>query len=342
MKKRIAFTLVELLVVIAIIAVLVALLLPAVQRVREAASRIKCTNNLKQLGLALHNYHGEYGCFPEARGVYPLSFSPQAFLLPYLEQSNVYDMIDFGANGATSDYKGDNAAAALIQIKNFICPSDISSAVLGGNGATSGVVFGGNSYCSCVGTGTSNPGQVPSNPSGAIVSGGSYVNGSYAYGDGVFLLSPGPTVNFISITDGTSNTAAFSESTFGNGIAGLSAMPSGPFDPTLLAIDISGSAMDPTTCASTTTVTGQRGDRWINGGYLSTAYNHWQLPNSSTPDCLNSGNATGLKTARSRHTEGVNLLLCDGSVRFVRNSISMTTWQALATRAGGDEVGSDF
>ena len=342
MKKRIAFTLVELLVVIAIIAILIGLLLPAVQKVRESASRAQCVNNLKQIGLALHNYHGDYNYFPEARGAYPLSFSPLAYMLPYLEQSAAYNTIDFGANGATSTYKGDNAAAALIDIKLFICPSDITSAVLGGNGATPGVVFGGNSYCSCVGTGLSNPNQVPSNPSGATVSGGSYMNGAYAYGDGVFLLQPGPLVNFMMITDGTSNTAAFSESTFGNGLAGLSPMPSGAFDPSLLAIDISGSAMDPETCASTTTVTGQRGDRWINGGYLSTAYNHWQTPNSPTPDCFNSGNATGLKTARSRHPNGVNLLLCDGSVRFVTNSISLTTWQAVATRSGGEEIGPDF
>ena len=97
--------------------------------------------------------------------------------------------------------------------------------------------------------------------------------------------------------------------------------------------------MDPATCAQTTTYTGQRGDRWINGGYLSTAYNHWTLPNSPTFDCLNSANNYGLKTARSRHTGGVNVLFCDGSVHFISNSISLQTWQALATRAGGEVVG---
>ena len=85
--------------------------------------------------------------------------------------------------------------------------------------------------------------------------------------------------------------------------------------------------------------TGQRGDRWINGGYLSTAYNHFTTPNSATPDCLNTSNNYGLKTARSRHTGGVNVLFCDGSLHFISNNVTLTTWQALATRMGGEVLG---
>jgi prepilin-type N-terminal cleavage/methylation domain-containing protein/prepilin-type processing-associated H-X9-DG protein len=321
--RRNAFTLIELLVVIAIIAVLIGLLLPAVQKVREAAARMKCTNNLKQIGLALHGYHDAYQYFPEARDAYPLCFSPHAHILPFVEQQNLYNLIDFtGANGATSTYKGVNSAAAQVPVSTFTCPSDVG-AVVGGNGAVAGLTFGGTNYVSCVGTGNSSSGVV---------------NGDYVSGDGVFLLTPGGPTAIKNITDGTSNTALFSESIFGNGTAGLSA-PAGTPDPTVLAKDISGSAMDPITCAATTTYTGQRGDRWINGGYLSTAYNHWTTPNSSTFDCLNSANNYGLKTARSRHTNGVNLCLCDGSVRFVNNGVSFVTWQALATRAGGEVVG---
>jgi prepilin-type processing-associated H-X9-DG protein len=178
-------------------------------------------------------------------------------------------------------------------------------------------------------------------PAGTGLSNGGVYSGDYVSGDGVFLLVPGGPVKIRMITDGTSNTAAFSESLYGDGTAALSTV-SGTPDPMLLAKDINGSAMDPATCASTTTFTGQRGDRWINGGYLSTAYNHYTTPNSRTYDCLNSANNYGLKTARSKHTGGVNLLLCDGSVHFVSDSISLTTWRALATRAGNDLVGSDF
>jgi prepilin-type N-terminal cleavage/methylation domain-containing protein len=324
MRSRRAFTLIELLVVIAIIAILIALLVPAVQKVREAAARAQCTNNLKQFGLALHGYHGVFNCFPPARDPFPLAFSPHAHLLPHMEQQAIFQLIDMtGAMGATSTYKGVNATAAATPVSVFSCPSDVNSFVPGGNGATPGVVFGGTNYSSCVGTGASGSGVF---------------NGDYVTGDGVFLLKPGGPVRFAHITDGTSNTAAFSESTYGSGLAGLSPAP-GALDPLTLAIHINGGAMDPATCASATTYTGQRGDRWINGGYLSTAYNHYYLPNSPTLDCLNSSNNFGLKAARSRHPSGVNLLVCDGSVRFLTNDIASATWRALATRAGNEVIG---
>ena len=286
---------------------------------------MQCVNNLKQIGLALHSYHDAVGNFPEARDTYPLCFSPHAHLLPYLDQEPLTQLIDFtGSNGATTTYKGINAIPAVVPVAVFNCPADVGS-VIGGNGAAASVVFGGTNYSSCVGTGL--------NSSGVY-------NGDYVSGDGVFLLPPGGPVKMVQIFDGTSNTAAFSESVYGNGLAGLSPAP-GVLDPLAVAIDISGAGMDPATCAATTTYTGQRGDRWINGGYLSTAYNHYSTPNSATLDCLNSSNNFGLKTARSRHSGGVNVLFCDGHVQFVANSVSLSTWRALATINGNEPVG-DF
>jgi prepilin-type N-terminal cleavage/methylation domain-containing protein/prepilin-type processing-associated H-X9-DG protein len=323
MRNRRAFTLIELLVVIAIIAVLVGLLLPAVQKVREAMNRTKCSNNLRQFGIALLAYHDTQRVFPGVRDTYPLCFSPHAHFLQYIEQGNLYQLIDFtGSNGATTTYKGINAIPAVVNVPIFSCPSDFGS-VPGGNGATPGVVFGGTNYVSNVGTGLSGTGVI---------------NGDYVTGNGVFLLKPGGPIRIADITDGTSQTAAFSESTYGDGTAALST-ETGILDPLLLAKDLSGSAMDPVSCAQATTYTGQRGDRWINGGYLSTAYNSFTTPNSATFDCLNTANNFGLKTARSRHPGGVNLLLCDGSVHFVTNNISLATWQALSTRSGGEVIG---
>ncbi|HVX13222.1 MAG TPA: DUF1559 domain-containing protein [Pirellulales bacterium] len=326
---RRGFTLVELLVVIAIIGILVALLLPAVQSARESARRANCTSNLKQLGIALQNYLDVTKRFPGVRDTYPMAFSAQAHLLPYCEQQPLFQTIDFsGVQGATTTYKGYNAAAAQVQVPVFNCPSDVG-AVLGGNGATAGVTFGGTNYVTCTGTGASSSGVI---------------NGDYLSADGVFVLTSatgqGP-IKAANIRDGMTCTAAFSESTYGSGQAGLSAPPSPLPDraPMTLAIDINGSAMDPVTCAGTTTYTGQRGDRWINGGYLSTAYNHYLIPNSTTFDCLNSANNYGLKGARSWHPAGVNLSLCDGSVRFVSEAINPPIWLYLATRAGGDVVG---
>jgi prepilin-type N-terminal cleavage/methylation domain-containing protein len=327
---RSAFTLVELLVVIAIIGILVALLLPAVQAARESARRATCTNNLKQLGIAVQNYYDSMRRYPAARDTYPMAFSAQAHLLPFCEQLPVFQMIDFtGQMGATSDYKGYNLPAAQMAIPVFNCPSDVG-AVQGGNGALPGVTFGGTNYVTCTGTGASASGVI---------------NGDYLTANGVFVLTSfggqGP-IRTADIRDGLSNTACFSESTYGNGLASLAPAPS-PLPrnaPMVLAIDISGSAMDPGTCAATTTYTGQRGDRWINGGYLATAYNHYLIPNSPAFDCLNSANNYGLKGARSWHPAGVNLTLCDGSVRFVSETIDQFIWLYLATRAGGDVVGN--
>ena len=130
-KQRSGFTLIELLVVIAIIAVLIALLLPAVQSAREAARRTQCVNNLKQLGLALHNYGSSYGAFPIGRSVFPnwtagptpYSYSPFAMLLPFVEQSPLYASINFNLPSGTA-YQAGNTTALATAVAGFLCPTD--------------------------------------------------------------------------------------------------------------------------------------------------------------------------------------------------------------------------
>ncbi len=351
MRSRRAFTLIELLVVIAIIAILIALLVPAVQKVREAAARTQCINNLKQFGIALHGYHNDYKCFPATRGDYPASFSAHTYLLPYLEQEPLYATINFTV-GTTS---GTNATAAAVNLPVFRCPSDIVGSLPGG-------AYGGTNYSTCVGTATVPIDPNLDDPTSVAITNPPGVYGDYGTGDGVFLIPIGPSstvggyITINQITDGTSNTAAMSESTFGSGLASGTTLtaPQNTMDPTLVAAYFgsgttgSGNIMDPGSCWGNTyysaqvTYSGQRGDRWINGGYNATAYNHYLTPNSATLDCFDSGNRYGLKAARSRHPGGVNLLLCDGTVHFVSNSISLATWRALATRAGNEVLGSDF
>jgi prepilin-type N-terminal cleavage/methylation domain-containing protein/prepilin-type processing-associated H-X9-DG protein len=300
MRTRSAFTLVELLVVIAIIGVLVALLLPAVQAAREAARRASCTNNIRQLGLALHNFHDVMGQFPAGRDPWPTPFSTHARLLPYLEQENLQNLIDY----SQSTSQGANAAAAAMPVKLFLCPSDSSE------GRVPGSSFGGCNYVANVGTGVN--------------------NGDYVTGDGVFLLNQ--PIGFRNLTDGSSHTAAFSESLLGDG-------QTTPTKPQRQAVQLSGSAATTTSACGSGPWIGTRGDRWINGGYLATLYNHFYPPNTTAWDCLNSSNNFGLKAARSLHPGGVNLLLCDGSVRVVTDSITLAAWKAIATRDGGELAG---
>src|SRR4051812_4699207 len=197
MRPRSAFTLIELLVVIAIIAVLIGLLLPAVQKVREAAARVKCQNNLKQLGIALHNYEGVTGKWPPlypgtAPGStafnYKYTWSVLAQLNPYLEQTNIYNTMDLtqpmydAANQITTQ----NRSAVVQKVSLFLCPSDRGMPVSSAYGVTD---MGPTNYVACHGSGAS---------------GGGY--GSPIAGDGIFPAVNG--VRITDITDGTSNTAA--------------------------------------------------------------------------------------------------------------------------------------
>lgn len=297
MHNRKAFTLVELLVVIAIIAILVLLLLPAINAAREAARRVTCVNNLKQLGLALNNFHSARGKYPPARSAWPAPFSTQCHLLPFVEEEGLRKLIDF--KQATST--GANLEAAKVKISLFLCPTDTVP------GRVPGLDFGGCNYVANVGTGIN--------------------DGDYATGDGVFLLSK--RVDIDDVGDGTSKTIAFSESLIGDGL-------NLKFDPRRQVVQLASSTRTTASACTSGPYVGKRGDRWINGGYLATAYNHYFLPNTSQYDCVNSANNFGLKAARSDHPGGVNVVMCDGSVNFVPNEIDEIAWKALATRAGGD------
>jgi prepilin-type N-terminal cleavage/methylation domain-containing protein/prepilin-type processing-associated H-X9-DG protein len=321
LPSRRGFTLIELLVVIAIIAVLIGLLVPAVQKVREAGNRLSCENNLKQLGVALHNYHGALGKLPPARDPWPAPFSAQAHLLPYVEQDNLQKLVNFNPPAGSGDltYTGVNQAAATYVVKLFLCPSDSATGIVPGSS------YGASNYYCNVGTGFSSTGDY---------------TGDYVSGDGVFLLNR--SVRLTDIRDGTSSTAAMSEAILGDG---QTPTGSAPTDVKRQALVLSGSTLTtPTTCGAGA-VGGAvwsgtyNGNLWINGGYWATDYNHYYTPNTSSWDCLNTANNYGLKAARSLHTGGVNLLLCDGSVHFVTDGIDLTTWRALATRNGGETVG---
>jgi prepilin-type N-terminal cleavage/methylation domain-containing protein len=299
---RAAFTLIELLVVIAIIGILVALLLPAVQAAREAARRASCGNNLKQLGIALHNYHDTLGSLPVARNSWPLVHSALARLLPYTEQENLQRLVDFGVPVSHAS----NQAASQTLVKLFACPSDRGGRVPGSTHA-------GTNY-------------VVSNGSGTVAF------GLIASGDGLFTQS---ALGFRDATDGLSNTAAISESLLGNGQTSTGPTPA-DHRREMLKVP-GGNDPVPAQCeAGSGAWFGQRGAQWIDGHYGNTLYNHYYPPNSTAWDCGNASGNKGLWAARSWHPGGVELLVCDGSVRFVASTITLDAWRAMATRAGGE------
>ncbi len=311
-----AFTLVELLVVIAIVGVLVALLLPAVQAAREASRRSSCVNNLKQLGIALQSFHAAHRRFPAGRGgPAPLVFSPQAFLLPYVEEGSLEGQIDFMSSPtnlviAGVSYSGNaNSQAASQVVRVLMCPSDVAE------GRVPGSTFGGTNYVANAGSGTLN-------------------NGSLNNADGVFYITS--KVDFRMITDGSTYTVAFSERQLGNGLPQTFVSN----ERNQLAIwEVNNSvSFGPTPCESSTAGSwyNQRSAKWILGNYGNTLYNHCYLPNSEKWDCMNLPQQMALMTARSNHVGGVNVSFCDGSVRFVDDEVRIEVSRAIATRAGSE------
>lgn len=326
------FTLVELLVVIAIIGILIGLLLPAVQAAREAARRMSCSNNLRQLGIAFHNYHTVHNCFPGLGLTSPTSFSVAAKLLPYVEQKNLQDLIDFRQPLYVTYGQGQSRLnvvhlqAARTVLTLLRCPSDGAQETFEED---PGVVVAGGNYRVCIGSGRD------------------YLYDLRFPTDGVFHF--GAHRGLRDIVDGSSNTMLMSESLLGpqqaregqlssreeraryicryagslrgGGLPGLH----GLYNPDLESL----------TAGCTRWLPG-RGFGWIAGRALASTFSAYLPPNATASDLAAHG--IGYFAARSNHPGGVNILLADGAVRFISNTVNINVWRALSTCQGGESV----
>lgn len=321
-RKRSAFTLIELLVVIAIIAVLIGLLLPAVQKVREAASRMQCSNNLKQLCLGMHSYHDAYGTFSQARLLFTPQncFSMHSKLLPFIEQDNIYKLINYSV--LPTDPL--NAAAMAAPVKTFICPSDPVTQFPAGKA--------GNSYHGNEGSNLLKRDVPP--PAGDPNFGAPLPNGVF-FGEG--------KVRIADITDGTSNTAFMSERTIGDASNAIITPRSDLFRGGIFP-ETQDEAMNWCRSLDITLLSNQSlsnsGIPWLVGSADNfVGYQHIAPPNDRS--CLYPP-ARSSVTANSLHSGGVNLGFADGSIRFMRSNVDVTLWRALGTRNGGEVLNGDY
>lgn len=318
-NSRRGFTLIELLVVIAIIAILIALLLPAVQQAREAARHTQCKNNLKQLGLAAHNYHDTHNAFPLNAGTSLYGYSAQAQLLPFHEQGNLHSLIDFNQPAQTG-LAWRPVMNPLIQpvaskpLNVLTCPSEAGNPFyVDGNGET----WAGGNY---------------------LLNGGSGRGTNYCGSGNDGLFWRGSRTKFRDITDGSSNTVFMAETLFGD---------RGPNTATLqdeqrqmkrisagAPCSMDAELMPP---LPATQYEGRRAGAWI----LSTAFHSiihgFLTPNSPLPDMTHHGEV--VSGPRSLHAGGAQLSLCDGSVRFVSENIDQEIHRDAFARNDGNVLG---
>ncbi len=348
MRKR-GFTLVELLVVIAIIGILIGLLLPAVQSSREAARRMQCSNNLKQYGLAVHNYiAANSDALPPMASKSAEAFSVQARLFPYMEASNIADLIDYSQPIYKTVGMGNlciynHLYEALHTKCGFLaCPSDPNGGketpgtfkIFTDETNTTSEVgkFYPSSYCVCTGDGCTKI--------------GTYIDGS-TRGTGIFYY--GANSRLASIVDGTSNTLLMAEAVIGPGTENyetatldeMAAKPV-PFKQYIMQL----SSFDDLKLTSPSDIEAKEranGTRkwypnrcvtWLSGTPCYTAFDASLTPNSSAATAYFMN--YGFYAARSFHASGVNAMLADGSVRFVSNTVDSDIWKAAATIAGGE------
>jgi prepilin-type N-terminal cleavage/methylation domain-containing protein/prepilin-type processing-associated H-X9-DG protein len=372
-RDRRAFTLIELLVVIAIIAVLIALLLPAVQAAREAARRAQCVNNLKQLGLAMHNYASQQDCFPpqvQNGGInsvwgtpfddpWPLDWT--ASILSQMEQQPMYNALNFMVSSSVGNDL-QNRTVLSQQVASLLCPSE--------NTKTTAQIVGGVTSTKSYHANAGGPSVIRAY-TGVCVP---MVQDQFGYNGLAYVNSNLGTVDFAGITDGTSNTALLSETHTGSGLPANQVTLSNvgrrgdtylwrPSGQSTTGYDQGGNGVSiaqafvlscqaiPGNTPAFGTLSPPNGNVWIGGNPGSCemwdAYNHFMPPNSFGCDSTTDGNTGGYASIAdafppaSNHPGGVNVCFADGSVRFVKNTINLGTWWAIGSRNGAEIVSSD-